>query len=399
MIVIDDRFCREYSNFSNEDYSKVVKIKEVILKKEKMLDWIDLDTTITKQEINKIITIGNKIKEEADIFLVIGIGGSYLGSKAIIDAFTSYFKKNKPEIIFLGYNLSSNYLKEILDYIKKKNVYINVISKSGNTLETDVSFKILYNYLKENDSNYREKIIITTDKETGLLRKIADEEKITSFTIPQNIGGRFSVLTTVGLLPVLVAGIDIIELLNGAYDNQDIFEEASKFALIRNNLENKLKTVEMITFYEEKLNTFSLWYQQLFAETQGKNQEGILPIPNPNTTNLHSLGQYLQDGRKQVFETVIKIEKSTDTNLYYKNKKIDDLNNIVLEQVALAHKDGNTPSIIITIPTLTPYYLGKLIYFLELSATIGAYLLDVYPFDQPGVEKYKENVRKKLGDN
>lgn len=399
MIVIDDSFCREYSDFSYDDYDKIAKIKENILKKEKMLDWLDLETTISKTEINNIIALGKKIREEADILLVIGIGGSYLGSKAIIDAFSPYFNKNKPEIIFLGYNLSSNYLKEVLDYIKNKNVYINVISKSGNTLETDVAFKPLYTYLKTNYHNYREKIIVTTDNENGLLNKIANEEKFTLFTIPRNIGGRFSVLTTVGLLPVAVAGIDIIELLNGAYNEQDVFKEASKFALIRNNLENQFKTVEMITFYEEKLNTFSLWYQQLFAETQGKKQKGILPIPNPNTTNLHSLGQYLQEGRKQVFETVIKIEKNNDTNLYYKNKKIADLNNIVLEQVALAHKEGNTPSIIITIPALTPYYLGKLIYFLELAATIGAYLLDVYPFDQPGVEKYKENVRKKLEEN
>ena len=399
MIKVDSKFCIEYDNMTTDEYNKILEISNKIAKKDKMLDWIDIETCITEDEVERVINIGNEIRKNSDIFIVIGIGGSFLGSKAIIEALRPYFNKSKPEIIFLGYNLSSSYLKEVLDYIKDKNVYVNVISKSGNTLETNVAFQIIYNYMKENDPKYKEKIIITTDKEKGSLRELVKVEGLNSFSVPTNIGGRFSVLTAVGLLPLAVTGIDIKEILAGAKNNYGSFSEASKFALIRYHMENDLKTVEAITYYEEKLNTFALWYQQLFAETQGKNKKGILPIPNLNTTNLHSLGQYFQEGRNQIFETVLKIEETTKTDLYYKNQKVDDLNNIVLEQVAVAHKEGETPSVIISIPKLDGYYLGKLIYFLEMSSAIGAYLLDVYPFDQPGVEKYKENVRKVLEEN
>ena len=216
--------------------------------------------------------------------------------------------------------------------------------------------------------------------------------------MPDDIGGRFSVLTVVGLLPLVLAEINVMKLLDGAKDNYDCFDEASRLAIIRKHLEDDKKGVEAITYYEEKLKGLALWYQQLFAETQGKNNKGILPIINPNTTNLHSLGQYLQEGKKQIFETVLKVERINETNLYYNGYKIDDLNNIVLEQVAIAHQDGDTSSIIISIPELNEYYLGGLIYFLEMVSTIGAYLLDIYPFDQPGVEKYKQNVRNVLND-
>ena len=395
-MIINDKFCLEYSNIYNDEYDKLTKIKEIIYKKDKMLDWVDIDTTISQSELEKIINIGTKIKKECDVFLVIGIGGSYLGSKALIDALSPYFKKSEPEIIFLGYNLSSKYLNDVLRYIKDKNIYVNVISKSGTTLETKVTFEVIYNYLKENDPNYKEKIIVTTSDNSNTLKELATKENFETLKVPENIGGRFSVLSVVGLLPIFVAGIDINELLKGAKDNYNCFEEASKLAIIRNHLELSGKTIEAVTYYEEKLNGFALWYQQLFAETECKNKKGILPIVNPNTTNLHSLGQYLQEGRDQVFETVLKIEKVNETNLYYKDKKIDELNNIVLEQVAKAHYDGNTPSIIIEIPKLNAYYLGKLIYFFEMCTAIGAYLNDVYTFEQPGVEKYKKNVRSVL---
>lgn len=396
MIKIDDSFCKEYSYFTEQEVNKLVEIKKIINHKQKMLDWIDIQTTISDNELADIIRIGNDIKKSCDVFLIIGIGGSFLGSKAIIDALSPFFMNNKPEIIYLGYNLSPNRINEVINYIKDKNTYVNVISKSGSTLETDINFKIIFNYLKENDIDYKKKIIITTDEKTGNLRELANEENILSFSIPKNIGGRFSVLTVAGLLPLVVAGIDIINILKGAYDNYDCFSEASKFAIIRYHLEKNSKTIEAITYYDEKLTNFSLWYQQLFAETQCKDKKGILPIPNPYTTNLHSLGQYFQEGRDQKFETIIKIEEMANTPFYYNNKSITELNNIILEQVAIAHKEGNTPSIILSIPKLDAYYLGKLIYFLEIAATIGAYMLDVYPFDQPGVEKYKDNLKRVL---
>lgn len=396
MIKVEDTFCKEYSTITEKEQEKLLEIKENIMKQEKMLDWIKKDTTIDEYELSRLIEVGTTIRQSCDVFLVIGIGGSFLGSKALIESLRPYFSNSKPDIIFLGYHLSTEYLNEVIQYIKDKNVYVNVISKSGNTLETTIAFQTIYHYLKEHDKDYQKKIIITTDSDNGSLRKLAQEENLTSFSIPKNIGGRFSVLTAAGLLPLVVAGIDIAELLRGAYESEDCFLEASKFALIRYHLENDSKTVEAVTYYEEKLTSFALWYQQLFAETQGKNKKGILPIPNLYTTNLHSLGQYFQEGRSQVFETVLKVQEEPTTDLYYQNKSLTEINSIILKQVAIAHKEGNTPSIVLSIPELTPYYLGNLIYFLEIAATIGAYLMDVYPFDQPGVENYKNKVKQAL---
>lgn len=387
MIEVKNSYVKKYDTLSLTEEIKLKQIKEIIEEKQEMLDWIDIETTISDEEIKKIQELVSSIREKCDIFLVIGIGGSYLGSKAVIEALSPYFNHQHPEIIFLGHNLSTQYLEEVIDYIKNKNVYVNVISKSGNTLETTIAFNRIYEYLKENDYNYQEKIIVTTDANKGNLRALVNKENFISLEVPKNIGGRFSVLTAVGLFPIAVAGIDIKEILAGASNIRDCYNLASKVALIRYHLEQAGKKIEAVTFYEEKLSTFAAWYQQLFAETQGKNGKGILPFPNPNTTNLHSLGQYFQEGTKQVFETIIKIEDPTD------NKT---LNSLVLEQVAIAHLEGDTPSLILSISKLDPYHLGKLIYLLEMSATIGAYLLEVNPFDQPGVEKYKQNVHSQL---
>ena len=235
-----------------------------------------------------------------------------------------------------------------------------------------------------------------TDKDSGVLRREAQEEGYVSFEVPKNIGGRYSVLSAVGLLPIAISGIDIDKLLKGASSMRDCFKETSMLATIRDRLEYVGKNVEMVTIYEEKLTSLAMWYQQLFAETQGKNHKGILPVVNPNTTNLHSVGQYLQEGTRNVFETVIRIKKSDD--LFLDKYKIDmhELNNLVVEQVAKAHLKGDTPSIILELEELSPYYLGQLIYFLEMTAAIGGYLLDVDPFDQPGVEEYKQLVNEKL---
>jgi len=398
VICFDSSYCQKYSVIKKEEIEKLSNIKNIIEAKREMLDWLDIETTIQKEEFQKIEELSNEIKNNCDIFLVIGIGGSYLGSKAIIDALSPYLNKSKPEIIFVGNNLSPSYVNEVLEYIKGKRIYVNVISKSGDTLETKLVFNIIYNYLKENDLNYQNKIIVTTSKNSGSLIELAKKEKFRTLYIPDNIGGRFSVLTTVGLFPIRVAGININELIRGAKSVRNCFDAASKLAITRYHLELSGKKVEAITYYEEKLLSFSMWYQQLFAETQGKEEKGILPFSNPNTTNLHSLGQYLQEGSKQVFETIIKINNEDNTCLPVINDyRFEELNNIIIDEVAKAHLEGNTPSIIISIDKLDEYNLGQLIYFLQMTSTIGAYLLEVNPFNQPGVEKYKDNVRKKLG--
>lgn len=399
MIYLNNTFCKKYSDVKKEETEKLSNIKNTLEAKQEMLDWLDIETTIQERDLERIEELSNEIKSNCDIFLVIGIGGSYLGSKAVIDALSPYLNKSNPEIIFIGNNLSSTYLEEVLEYIKGKRVYVNVISKSGNTLEAKLVFNIIYNYLKETDSNYQNKIIVTTSKNSGSLIELAKKENFRTLYIPDNIGGRFSVLTTVGLFPIRVAGININELIRGARSVRNCFDAASKLAITRYHLELFGKKVEAITYYEKKLSSFAMWYQQLFAETQGKEEKGILPFPNPNTTNLHSLGQYLQEGTKQVFETVIKISNGNEDKKFLpsvNNYPFESLNNIILEEVAKAHFEGDTPSIIISIDKLDEYNLGQLIYFLQMTSAIGAYLLDVNPFNQPGVEKYKANIRVKL---
>lgn len=381
MIKLNDKFIKKYNYITNEEKEKLNYIKKRIEKKEEFLDWLDIETTISDEEINYIEELANNIKKDYDVFLVIGIGGSFLGTKAIYEALTPYFKNNDKEIIFLGYNLDDEYLNEVINHIKNKNVYVNIISKSGNTLETNYAYEKIIEFLKKNDSNYKEKVIITTGK-TGNFRSLVEKENYKSLNVPDNIGGRFSCLSVVGLFPLLVAGINIKELLNGAKSIRNNFNEASIMALIRYHLEKDNKKVEAVTVNQEKLYSFTLWYQQLFCETQGKDEKGIISFPNIYTTNLHSIGQYIQEGTKHIFETVIKIDNNTT------------LNNKIIEPILEAHSSGNTPSLVISIEKLDEYNLGQLIYFLELVAAIGAYLLDVNPFNQPGVEKYKENIRK-----
>ncbi|MDD6224439.1 MAG: glucose-6-phosphate isomerase [bacterium] len=309
MIKLSSKYVEKYDSISEQEKIKLKEIETIINEKASMLDWTDPNQTISQQDLEKIKEYTKKIQKRADLFLVIGIGGSYLGSKAVIEALSPYFSKKTPEVMFIGYHLSGTYLKELLNYITGKSIYVNVISKSGTTLETIACFEIIEKYMKENFSDYQDRIFVTTSKTNNHLTEIAIREHYHTLEIPENIGGRFSVLTPVGLFPIAVGGIDIQELLKGIPSNDEIFQLASRIALIRKHLEEDHKTVEAVTFYEKKLSSLSLWYQQLFAETQGKDEKGILPIPNFNTTNLHSIGQYFQDGKKQVFETVIKIEK------------------------------------------------------------------------------------------
>ncbi len=372
-----------------ENTFSIEKIKEKLNTYE-MTGWINynLDTT-------KIKTLAKQINAKSDIFIVIGIGGSYLGSKAIIDALTPYFSKSKTEVIYAGTNLSSAYMNDLLDYIKHKDVSLNLISKSGSTLEPNIAFDIIKKELEKrySEEELAKRIIITTETDNEL-DKTANDLGYETLEIPKNIGGRFSSLTPVGLLPIAVAGYDIDELLRGSNDGQSCFDEAYEYALLRHIMYNNKKTVEAFTVYEEKLYMFTEWLKQLFAESHGKEYKGILPISVVNTRDLHSLGQFIQEGNKILFETVIKVEKSKDINLT--NMSLNTLNHIALDKVCEAHLQDNSESLIIEIEELNEYNIGKLIYFFYLATAIGGIMLEVNPFDQPGVSKYKSLLEEAI---
>ncbi|MDD2180883.1 MAG: glucose-6-phosphate isomerase [Bacilli bacterium] len=387
-------YMKEFSNLDNYD-SKIEKIKYK-LKTEDMTDWYDLNKSITEDVINDILDTSDYIKDNCDVFIIIGTGGSVLGAKGIIDAFKPYFKNNNPEIIFIGTSLSSTYLSDLIDYIKDKEVIINVISKSGTTLETNLYFDYLYKELtkKYESDELNKRIIVTTDDKEGKLRELVNKEGYKSFVLPSNIGGRYSTLTVVGLLPVAVFGLNIYEFIEGAKGlNKDM---AFSHAIIRDALYREGKLVESFTAYEPKLLSLLELAKQLFAETQGKENKGILPVASINTADLHSLGQFYQEGAQILFETVININKTKDIYIEKYDKNLDELNMMISNQVAKSHVKNTTYSNFITMNELTPYNIGQLIYFLEISAATGAYLLNLNPFNQPGVNEYKTLVNKEL---
>lgn len=376
-------------NGDNNYKNKIHEIRKELEKKELMLDWYDMDTTISKREFDKIVKVSNYVRKNTEIFLVIGIGGSYLGSKAIIEMFKPYFKKENVEILFAGFSLSSTYLKELIEYIKEKEIIVNVISKSGTTLETSITFNAIYNLMKKKYSKtqLQKRIIITTDKKKGKLRELVNKEHYISFKVPENIGGRFSVFTSVGLLPIAVANINITRLIEGARRGKKDIDKCFLYAIIRDILYKNGKKIESFTIYEPKLYYFTEWLKQLFGETQGKNNQGIFPVSVVNSRDLHSLGQYYQQGDPIIFETVINIVNNKDIKV--SNKSLNKINNLASIKVAEAHS-SHTPSNIICMDYLNEENVGELMYFFMVSAAIGAYLLNVNPFDQPGVEDYKK---------
>ena len=365
--------------------------------KESMLDWFDFETTVSNEELLKIKTYANYIKENFDTMIVIGIGGSYLGAKAIIDIFSPYFKKSDIEILYAGNNLSSEYMVELLDYIKDKNVCINVISKSGTTLEPSIAFELLMNYLKENysDEEIKNRVYITTDENKGTLRELVNNNGYNSLVVPDNIGGRYSCMTAVGLLPMAVSGINIDELIKGYKEGKALIPKALEYASIRDYLYNNGKKIEAYTIYEPKLYYFTEWLKQLFGETQGKENLGIMPISIVNSRDLHSLGQHLQEGDKIFFETVIGIEESKDINTHL-NYSLNEINNKALYNVCKAHQNGGSISNIIYLDKINEYNIGSLIYFFFIAASSGALMLGVDPFNQPGVQEYKALLTKSL---
>ena len=385
--------------------------------------WLNLPTEYDKFEFARIKLSAEKIQKDSDVLLVIGIGGSYLGARAVIESLTPYFVQNNPdkkvpEILYVGNNLSSTYISEVIDYIADKDISINVISKSGTTTEPAIAFRIFREILENKYSlkEARKRIYVTTDKEKGALKELADKERYTTFVIPDNIGGRYSVLTAVGLLPIATAGIDIDELMEGARIAQDRYDDAElkynecyKYAVLRNILYEKEKNIELLVTYEPKMHYFIEWWKQLFGESEGKEQKGIYPSGAEFTTDLHSLGQYIQEGRRNLFETVINIEKpEKDIKLKLEEDDLDNLNYLAgknlsyvnkkaMEGTIQAHVDGDVPNVLINIEKLNANNMGQLIYFFELACAMSGKILGVNPFNQPGVEKYKANMFKLLG--
>ena len=386
------------------------------------LGWTTLPDDYDKQEFETIKKCAENIQKNCDVFIVIGIGGSYLGARAVIEYLKSplynNLKKDTPDIYFAGCNISAASIAELLSICKDKDVCINVISKSGTTTEPAVAFRVFRNMLEEKygREGARERIFVTTDRQKGTLKAFSDQMGYQTFVVPDDVGGRFSVLTAVGLLPIAVAGIDIDELMRGANDARLAYSDESiskndcyKYAAIRNILYRKGKTTEILVGYETYAQMFNEWWKQLYGESEGKDQKGIFPASVIFSTDLHSLGQYIQDGMRNLFETVISIE-SNDVVFEIPNDpaNVDGLNflsgvdlNVVkktaMQGTLLAHVDGGVPNILLEVEDRSAHSLGYMIYFFELACAISGYMLGVNPFDQPGVEAYKKNMFALLG--
>jgi len=383
------------------------------------LGWVNLPSSYDKAEFNRIKEAAKKIKEQSEVLIVIGIGGSYLGAKSAIEFLTHTFynelpkeKRDTPEIYFAGTNISGTYLKHLVELVGDRDFSVNVISKSGTTTEPAIAFRVFKKLLidKYGKDGAKERIYATTDAKKGALKKTADGEGYETFVVPDNVGGRFSVLTAVGLLPIAAAGIDIDELMKGAAaameDYKKPYEENDcyKYAATRNILHRKGKDIELLINYEPRLHYIAEWWKQLFGESEGKDNKGLYPASADFTADLHSLGQYIQDGKRHLFETLINIEtpeldmiiEEDEADLdglnYLAGKNMDYVNKMAAEGTRLAHRDGGVPNLIINLPEATPYHLGYMYYFFEKACAISGYLLGVNPFDQPGVEAYKSNM-------
>lgn len=423
----------EKANISEDNImeykEEVAKIHQEIYQKaddeKEFLGWLKLPTDYDRKEFERIKKVAKKVKKDSDIFLVIGIGGSYLGARAVIEAMNSPFvnavsdeKAKAPKVIFVGNNLNPDYINDIIEFIGDRDLSINVISKSGTTTEPAIAFRIFREFLenKYGIEEARSRIYVTTDKQKGALKTLAENEGYEKFVIPDNIGGRYSVLTAVGLLPIAVAGINIDKLMAGAVfaqnkyaDDNLKYNECYQYAVVRNMLYSKEKDIELLVDYDPKLHYFIEWWKQLYGESEGKELKGIFPAGVEFTTDLHSMGQYIQQGRRNLFETVINVEQSKtniqirkdEDNLdglnYLVGKTLDEVNKKAMEATIEAHVVGDVPNILISIETLDEENLGQLIYFFELACAMSGLILKVNPFNQPGVEDYKRNMFRLLG--
>jgi len=389
------------------------------------LGWINLPTEYDKEEFARIHAAASRIRENSDVLVVIGIGGSYLGARAAIEMLSHSFynmlpkgKRQGPQVLFAGNNISSTYVAHLLQLLEGKDWSINVISKSGTTTEPAIAFRIFREKLEQKygKEEARKRIYATTDRAKGALKKLADAEGYETFVIPDDVGGRYSVLTAVGLLPIAVAGIDIAAMMQGAadasreYANPDLRENgAYQYAAVRNALYRKGKTTEILVNYEPNLHYFSEWWKQLYGESEGKDNKGIYPASVDFSTDLHSMGQFIQEGSRNLFETVIQVAEvpehitinsdpeDLDGLNFLAGKTMDFVNKKAFEGTLLAHTDGGVPNLVVTIKDMTPYTFGYLVYFFEKACGISGYLLGVNPFDQPGVEAYKKNMFALLG--
>ncbi|SDH63617.1 glucose-6-phosphate isomerase [Alteribacillus persepolensis] len=389
------------------------------------LGWVDLPNDYDKEEFSRIQKASEKIKADSDVLLVIGIGGSYLGAKAAIEALSHSYrnqlnkeKRGGPEIYFAGHHISQSYVNELMDLLDGKDVSINVISKSGTTTEPAIAFRIFRHYLEKRygKEEAAKRIYATTDKEKGALKTLAEQEQYETFVVPDDVGGRYSVLSAVGLLPIAASGLDITKMMEGAEQARiDLSKEnveendAYQYAALRHIFYQKGKAVELLVNYEPKLHYISEWWKQLFGESEGKDEKGLFPAAVDFSTDLHSMGQYIQEGRRHLFETVLQVEhpgkevmiEETEDDMdglnYLAGQSMDFVNKKAFEGTMLAHTDGNVPNLVIQIPELNEYYFGYLIYFFEKACAISGYLLGVNPFNQPGVEAYKKNMFALLG--
>ena len=389
------------------------------------LGWLDLPSVITREEIKLIEDTAYYLRRKSDVIVVVGIGGSYLGARAVIEALQHSFKhllkkgENSPQVLFAGQNMGEDYLADLLEVLEDKKFSVVVISKSGTTTEPAIAFRLLKNLLEKKYGNEvaANRIVAITDKQKGALKKLADKEGYKSFVIPDDVGGRFSVLSPVGLLPIACAGFDVKEILKGAEDMETALKgkegfdsnPAMKYAAFRNLLYRKGKTTEILTSFTPSLYYIIEWWKQLYGESEGKEGKGIFPAGTIFSTDLHSMGQYIQDGVRNIFETNLWVEKTKKTlTIPEDESNLDELNyiagkniNYVNEKAMLgtmqAHKDGGVPSLTITLTELNERNLGGLVYFFEFACAISGYMLGVNPFDQPGVEAYKKNMIKLLG--
>ena len=386
------------------------------------LGWMDLPRDYDKEEYVRIKAAADKIKKSCDVFIVIGIGGSYLGARAVIEFLKSplynNMKKDTPDISFSGCNISASNMQELLAICEGRDVCINVISKSGTTTEPAVAFRVFRELLekKYGADGARERIFVTTDRARGTLKGFADKMGYETFVVPDDVGGRFSVLTAVGLLPIAVAGIELDELMSGAAEAREALAETDlakndcyKYAVLRNALSRRGKSTEILVGYEPYLQMLTEWWKQLYGESEGKDQKGIFPASVIFSTDLHSLGQYIQDGMRNLFETVLWVKESGSTQLiphdpenidglnFLSGKDLNYVNEMAKQGTLFAHVDGGVPNIVLEIEDRSPRSLGYLLYFFEKACAISGYLLGVNPFDQPGVEAYKKNMFALLG--
>ncbi len=412
------------TNTKIDDFSSALQVANESLKMLKsrtgkgseFTGWLDYAANMDKTQLDDMINTAEMIRKDADVFVVAGIGGSYLGAKSFITATSNYFENQKPEILFVGHNMDEDYIAELIDYIKDKSVYVNVISKSGTTTETAVSFRLLREFMMEKyGSDYAKRVVATTDKVKGALKTLADNENIKTFVIPDNIGGRYSVFTPVGLLPIAVSGVDIASVVKVNKDSMAKFLENSetnpalRYAAYRYYCYKSGKKFEVLSCFTPRFRYISEWYKQLFGESEGKDGKGIFPSAMTFTTDLHSLGQYMQDGERQLFETVIdlgrpqrtleimKLEDDFDNLNYLAGKRVSDVNNAAMHATVSAHAEGGVPVMVASVDGYSAESLTELYSFFMVSCGISAYSIEVNPFNQPGVEAYKTKMFKLLG--